>query len=226
MIVDSMTFEEIHNELKTELTVCDKRFAIEQNKYRRAILKREKFPVVYAPIEYTTPKKNTALIYVEAKSKSDARFPLLTTIVYYRRKKGLYAVMLVQPNKGDIMSVIYTPHFFARYKQRFLNKDISSLEVIKAYFVNNPAIICDVDKNNELDGTVREGYVFGKVIKDDIWLVKTFITKDMMKGEQVKFDKKFMEQLDVIKKLKTDTKFSKLNPLTKLFVEQQFSSLK
>lgn len=185
MIVPAMSVTEIHNELVKDYDNCISRIDRDFKHYRRAIIKSTKFPMYFKPIDYTTPSRNKFVILVEAESKKNANDLLITLIGYYLRPEGIYAAMIVPSKNGDKKICIYPPHFFERYKERYLQNDLSALEVIKQYFKINSAITFEVREEAGFRGVCRDGYILGKILSHNILIVKTFVTIKMLKGEQV-----------------------------------------
>ena len=184
MIVTSMTDEELLAEVSKDYSSCVNRVKKDFNIYRRAIIKSSKFPIYFKPIEYTSPRNNRFLLFIEAKSKKDSTGPFMTFVTYFLKPEGIYAIM-IYPNSNNSKSItIYPPHFFERYKERYLEKDIDTLEAIKEFFKYNSANIIQFTEGTYYRGSCNHGFVFGEKLGENINILKTFITKDMLKGDQ------------------------------------------
>lgn len=92
---------------------------------------------------------------------------------------------------------IFSPHFFSRYRTRFLkDENVSTLNVIKRYFKINPtAFPSDVEHNDSLTFTCNEGVLFGKISCDNVVVVKTFVSFDMLYSSQKEFKEACLDAL-------------------------------
>lgn len=178
MIVASMTDDELLAEVSKDYSSCVNRIEKSLNVYRRAIIKSSKFPIYFNPIEYTSPRNNMFLLFVEGKSKKDATCPFMTFVAYYLKPEGMYAIMVFPSRFNSKKIVIYPPHFFERYKERYLEEDIATLDAMKEYFKFNSANILQFSEGNYYRGSCNHGFVFGEKLGDNINIIKTFITKE------------------------------------------------
>lgn len=208
MIVPAMSVAEIQNELYKDYKNCISIVEKNKNLYRRGIIKASKFPIYFKPIEYTSPSRNNFLIYVDAKSKKDALIPFVTVVGYYQRPEGIYAAMIIPFHSGKFNVLIYPPHFFKRYKERYVKEDLSSLELIKIFFKNNPTYILQTVENDNFRGTCNQGFVFGSFLNPTISIVKTYISNDMLKGDQTNLNKILSKELSDYSELSKNPKFS------------------
>ena len=83
----------------------------------------------------------------------------------------------------------FTPHFFSRYAER-MGIDLTGLELIRRFFERNPnrmykGAVRTVGelKREEVYFTCEDGVGIGLV--GDMFEIRTFITHDMLKGEQI-----------------------------------------
>lgn len=196
MITETMTDFEIYEEVRKEHGLIISYVDRIAPKYRRPILKSNKFPIYFNPIEYETKKGNKYLIFIEARCKKDCNSFLYTIICIYN-KSGLNAVMLNSNNTIASNITIYSPHFFSRYRTRFLKDEkISTLDVIKRYFKINPtAYPSDVEDSNSLALTCNEGVLFGKISDRNVVVVKTYVSFDMLYSSQNDFKEACLEAL-------------------------------
>jgi len=180
-----MTANEIQVELSRDFDNCMDRVEIECRKIRRPIIKSKKFPIYFEPVEYVSPRNNRYLIFLEANSKKNALSPIITTVALYNRHDGLYAATIIRMHGYTNKVCIYPPHFFKRYKERILNKNVPTIEAIKLFFKNNGSIAGDILDNNNFMGSCKEGFVFGTIISYTLDIFKTIISNKMLKGYQV-----------------------------------------
>lgn len=185
MIVESMTVNDIQVELSKDFDNCMDKVEIECRKIRRTIIKSKKFPIHFEPVEYISPQRNRYLIFLEANSKKNAEYPIITTVALYNKHDGLYAAAISKLHGSIIKVNIYPPHFFQRYKERILCENVTTMEAIKLFFRNNSNIAGDMTNENEFRGSCKEGFVFGTTISYTIDIFKTIISNNMLKGTQI-----------------------------------------
>jgi hypothetical protein len=65
-----------------------------------------------------------------------------------------------------------------------LGRDIDTLDSIKEFFRFNSANIIQFTEGNYYRGSCNHGFVFGEKLNENINILKTFITEDMLKGDQ------------------------------------------
>lgn len=215
MIVPSMSLTEIHKELTRDYDYCLARIKRDMNQYRRSIIKSSKFPMQFKPIEYVSPSRNHFIILIDAKSKKQANTPFFCIVGYYLRPEGIYAALLIPKIGGGKRIILYPPHFFERYKQRYLNEDVCTLDAIKTYFKVNSTNIIEFGENNKFRGSCYQGLILGEKLCDDILIIKTFVSKEMLKGEQIENNDKIVNQLSILNELKSNKNYTD-NMLIKL----------
>lgn len=208
MIVPAMSVTEIQKELSKEYDYCLARIQRDMNQYRRAIIKSSKFPMCFKPVECVTPSRNHFIMFLEAKSKRNANDLYITFVGYYLRPEGIYAAMLLPSYGGEKKIIIYPPHFFERYKQRYLNEDVCTLDAIKTYFRINPTNMLEFVDAKKFRGSCNQGFVFGEMLTSNIFIIKTFVSKEMLKGEQVDLNDRLLNQLSDLNDSKISLNYS------------------
>lgn len=186
-----MTAEELLDEIRADypnvLTISDGKDA----KVIRIIKKSVLFPVrIHSFV--TTVRKNKWLILWEAHSKKeigdDCR---ISFVCYHDTGHGKYAYMPTFVN-GKMVLLAFPPHIFSRFAER-MEINFAGTKLIKRYFEMNNSYSFNFS-TEEVDGgrrenvfaTCREGIAMGfKAVGLDVFLLKTFITYDMCKGEQI-----------------------------------------
>lgn len=200
MIVDSMTYEEIISEFKKDwenyFPNVLPRF-MNDSKYRRYMLKEAKdnVPVFFKPIELTSNRGNKYILQINSKGRSDYKRGglMFLLLMYYHRPEGIYAVMRCPQSSWDLKEAsynIYIPHLFDRYREREL-QDIHKpkMQTIIEFFKNNGVgRYIDVTNDKYDDNiffTITNGVLLGGKLDDGNTLLRTYITFDMLRGEQI-----------------------------------------
>lgn len=184
MIVHSMDELAVINEIAADYINIIRYSDFKNKSFSRAVLKSNKFPLLM-DVEYMSPMKNKWIILYKAKSKSyvDKR-PKIVTIVTYDTPHGKYAIMPTITTTHTAIYVFFTPHFFSRYGQRMhINK--TGVDLIKHYFRQNHGYAFCKHPNGGISATAFEGMGLGIPTENGNFLLKTFISKDIFKGEQV-----------------------------------------
>ena len=191
MIVDSMTHEEVYQELAKEREAVTTWWRHQLNDQRRRALKCTRFPMCIWK-EYTSPRKNRYLFFSRVFDKH-MRIILTGTAVIRHNSDGLTVYTTWLSDQRLISPMVLTPHMWKRYAERAKVSE-HGIELIKHYFVNNPngkdsdnqkVVGRSVRWNGEdhLSCCVPEGVLLGQEF-DKYYLVRTFITYDMTTGMQ------------------------------------------
>lgn len=192
MILPTMTYDEIINEVKDDLSfvldVSDRKDA----KVRRLIQKATQFPCRLHSF-ITSKRKNKWLIMWEAKNKKGiGDDSLFTFACILDTLKGKFVIM---PSfvHGEFTPIIFLPHFFQRFAQR-MNLSLTGDDLIRRYLQFNAHFSIETKEQriNEqtieiiATGTTEEGVGLGyKIGRENGFLFKTFITYDMARGSQI-----------------------------------------
>lgn len=115
----------------------------------------------------------------------------MTFVTVYNTPHGLYAIMVSWVD-GKPELIFYPPHFFSRFRER-THKSVSGIDLIILFFRHNKSYVYETkhvpvseDKARmELYGSTRDGVALGFRTSESNIMFKTFITYDMLKGEQV-----------------------------------------
>jgi hypothetical protein len=162
-----------------------------EKKLRRLAIKANRFPV-YAHSFYTSPRKNKWIIFFEARSKKEVGDNCrICCTTYFNTKHGTYAV-LVTFTEGKQHLILYPPHFFSRFASR-CGIELHGVDLIVRFFQYNYNYVftfkdVPLGENTyrrEVYGTAKEGVALGFLTDNANVLFKTFITYDMLKGEQI-----------------------------------------
>lgn len=191
MIVHTMTEKEIEKEVLNDMFNAFRWEDKNHNKFRRLVLKSSRFPIYFYHV-YDSPKKNRWLILMEARNRKEigdnSRVTYVTT---YNSPHGVYAIMVSFVNKNSQL-VFFPPHFFKRFRERTGRKD-TGMKLLINYFRHNSGFVYDtvitsVGNDNyitEIAGSTRDGVALGILSIHNNVLFKTFVTYDMLQGEQI-----------------------------------------
>lgn len=191
MIIPTMTEKELIVEVTADYLNAFRYSDHIDKKFRRIVIKSTKFPV-RACYEYLSPRKNKWLIFCESRSKKEVLDnSRITLVAIYNTDFGLHAVMGTFTN-GKMHYIIYPPHFFSRYRSR-TGSELSGIPLMKQFFKANYSYVYEVkdvqleeDKYiREVYGSTKEGVALGLFSIEGNILFKTFVTYEMLKGEQI-----------------------------------------
>ena len=193
MIVDSMTHEEVYVELERDMESISRWWWHQKESIRRRVLKSTRFPI-QVWFEYTSPRKNRYLFYTRIFEKRMRHMLTGVTALRYT-PEGLTVYTSWMNGQRLIQPMVLLPHMWKRYQDPERgNVQKSGVELVKHYFMynshgkdtqNNRVMAKSVRWNGEDHQAccVNDGVLLGHV-KDDIYIVKTFITYDMTCGLQ------------------------------------------
>ena len=198
MIVDSMTHEEVYQELEREREAVTTWWRHQLYGQRRRALKCQRFPMQIWK-EYTSTRRNR---YVFFSRVFDKRMKtILTGVAVIRHTSDGLTVYTTWLNDQKLISpMVLLPHMWKRYAERAKVGE-HGIELIKHYFLNNPH---GMDSDNQrvvgrsvrwngedhLSCCVTDGVLLGQEF-DKYYMVCTFITYDMTTGmQQAEFEDK------------------------------------
>ena len=107
--------------------------------------------------------------------------------IAYTLVNGRYGRYLVRPMSGSsgFFLIIYIPHFFKRYRQRMNLGDKLKPEQLMRRYMRNNITAYNVGDNGDVEIVTEEGIALGYFIFPRLMFVKTFITHEMSKGDQI-----------------------------------------
>jgi hypothetical protein len=205
MYVESMSFEEIRREFDKEETVMSNKIWLHSGHVLRQ-MRKTKMTALDKYFEWTSPNKNKWTYHYTidlTKPKADQFFVSLYCIFFTERS---YAVLSYSKNTGRIS--YFTSHFFTRYFERENLSHANYHDVIRKFMtVNTHFITSPVKKifEGKFDVFIqlKSGAAFGSLHSAiDLVQMRTYITNDMLKGDQVALSKALDEkfQLGVLRK--------------------------
>lgn len=188
LVMDKMTNLEIFNELVNDAPHVTGIVEHAFMKYRREILKRTKFPVVFKAMDYVSPKKNHWFVIFRAFSRKDADAPVINYACTADSKDGFYAFMVSQFNEETAI-LLFPPHLFKRYRERFLNGSMTlkGVELIKYFFSRNPTFQSDetMDDKKIINTSCEDGVLLGEEKEKNFIVQGTYLTYEMLRGRQI-----------------------------------------
>ena len=191
MIVDSMTHEEVYQELERDREAVTKWWRHQLDDLRRPVKKSTVFPRRFWR-EYTSPRKNRYLIFTRIFDKHMKM--ILTGIGALRRtSEGLTVYTTWLQDQKLISPMVLIPHMWKRYAER-VGVDKKGIDMVKHYFAHNAhgkdshnqrVVGRSVRYNGEehLACCVNDGVLLGQQY-GDMFVARTFITYDMCTGLQ------------------------------------------
>ena len=188
LIVDNMTNREMYNEILEDAPNVTVKLEHTLAKYRREIIKKTRFPVIFKAMDYISPKKNHWIIIIRAFSKKDADVPVINYACVANAKGGFYAFMVSWYNNAWTI-IMFPPHLFQRYRDRFLegDKTLTGIDLIKYFFSRNRRLESDENVTDKriINTSCEDGVCFGEEKEKNFIVLKTFVTYEMLKGKQI-----------------------------------------
>ena len=191
MIVDSMTHEEVYQELEREREAVTTWWRHQLNDQRRRALKCRQFPY-HIWREYTSTRKNRYVFFSRVFDKHMKT--ILTGVAVIRHTSDGMTVYTTWLGDQKLISpMVLMPHFWKRYTER-AKVEKHGIDLLKHYFMNNPhgkdsdnqrVVGRSVRWNGEdhVSCCVTDGVLLGQQ-SGRIYIVRTFITYDMCSGLQ------------------------------------------
>ena len=163
--------------------------------YRRRVKKATHFPFAYIATFKSSRGNKYKVIVTPTDKKSGLTNPILSVYTTLDTKEGTYILRYdwVRDNVS-----IFTPHFFKRYRERFLKDETLSPENVRDKFLlrNQNLSSSNLDTKEDI-GTCRDGYVYIRRKDKHTNICVTFVSPDLLKEEQ---QRERVTLLEVIKK--------------------------
>lgn len=198
MIVDTMTFSEVANELLIDWCtygINKKDGMIDRKKCRKAILSRGKNGEAqyFSKLEFVSKRNNSFVMLPYSNGRSQYKKKGLQLMVFsIFRYQGRMMVARIMNNYTVIC--LFEGHVFKRYNERYANTDtLITKEGVIDFFKNNLLMqnrqqILERE-DSDVFCMIPDGILFGKMLNPRTVLYKTFITKEMAKGKQIELMK-------------------------------------
>lgn len=180
MIFRDMTDEQLLKNLQEDILMVARKFALSKGSaYRRAVLKCNKFPLYFPPVEIKSRAQNRWMIYPYAESRKDANRPLgryLCRQTAWRTEFWYALIWDDERNKFHDMIIVLTHHLIQRFKER-MKLDKWGVDLLTEFIHHKPDNYIKNDKDNTFSMRIKGGIVLG-VIDGKKWIHKTFIPFD------------------------------------------------
>ncbi len=146
----------------------------------------------------TTSLNHCILMSSLGKKDFKEKGPFYVIYSYFYKDYGLYAFLFL--SQKELNMAVYTPHFFDRYRERFLkDPTMDKMKVIERFFTYNGLSDIVFVKNekyqNSFFGRCKDGVVLGTRYSDKIIEIKTFLSDDELKDEQIDWSNHTFESL-------------------------------
>lgn len=151
----------------------------ERADYIRAVKKAPKFPFNYIS-HFKTERGNryTIILTPTDKKRGGLINPLLSVYTKLNTDEGEYML------RYDMVwnhVIVFTPHFFSRYRSRFLkNDELSAKEVIDTFAKRNMNVANSKTDEKEFVGACKDGYIHIRIKDKELSIAVTFIGFDTL----------------------------------------------
>lgn len=194
MLVPSMTLEEMRKDLEKDFPiVCRKGQYVYEKLLKQLAPRRDE--EYYRTFDYYSKHKNTWIFSLIVSKKK----PSVHAMVYFYGKRGLTGI---RKSVSDGSMAYYTAHFFKRYNERLNLGFVFPEDIIRAYLKENPVYNTNLLEEfkpglYKIFSSTKSGILLGTYDKHIQFLkINTFISRDMLKGDQVARDMQLKKQLD------------------------------
>ena len=196
MILPTFTEKEFEKEFFEDFKNVLRYMEYKKRKFQKAIRSANHFPIKTKFIEYSSPMKNTWNVQLQCDSKKSE--PTIKIILLHSDKKGKRCATLATKINNRPIMVQYLAHFFERCKER-KNIQLFGVDLIQHYFNVTDGSGSNMKPSNgkygsnyDIASETSEGIELGTATHIGL-LIKTFITHEMAKGNQVEEFEKLKE---------------------------------
>lgn len=195
MILSNFSEIQIKNEIAEDMKNVLRYSDYKDGKFRRMVLKAGAFPVRMS-FFYTSPRKNRWIVIYEARKKKEfGDYLRMTSVCLYRDSHGFTCAVMPTTTNGNYHFNFYPAHFFKRYKERNGN-DATGEDLIREFFRLNFSYVYEFKESRmfagvgnvamtEVFGSCHEGVAMGVMTGEQNIIMRTFVSYDMLKGEQI-----------------------------------------
>lgn len=194
MLVEAMTEKEAVSEITSEFpTLLEYTDKVLDKLFRKDVLKSRVFPI-FRRWRWKSRKGNSWTIIYEARNRKEIGD--MSRITFYV-SANFRSKLVFMPTwtDGKLQFIIYPAHFFQRFSER-CEIELSGPDLTDRFFKLNSSYVFETKesiiekdgekfKKVEVYGSAKEGVALGLMTECGNILFKTFVTYDMLKGEQV-----------------------------------------
>lgn len=197
IITDSFDYSDLVRVLDQDEAFVHHQIDALQPKYWRLLLKaKPKGMKIFAPVMVKGNRGIDYLIYMMSHDWLKTKKQRMADYMYfgiYRQSDGFHLVGFLYLDSNPLAKpekAFFTPHFFDRYRERTgLPMEMSKMEVMKDWIMKNLHLNSDVQGNEKYPNGIfcayPSGIALGRELPDGNSEMKTFITYEMLRGEQV-----------------------------------------
>lgn len=197
MFVESMTFEEIRQEFEKDKKTLISKIVHHSNEVIK-LMRKTNMSRYERYFDYTSPRKNKWIYHFFCDQPKGKKFRV--NMYCYFHTHNSYAVISYAHNIDQL--IYMSGHFFTRYFQREKPGHETMHDIVRLYLSENSELIVQGIKE-EKPGTkiwqafvqssrgVGLGYLYQNV---NVVEMRTFVTNDMLKGDQVTLSKQLEER--------------------------------
>lgn len=225
MIIDTMTIEEVANEIVNDWNenaygYFMRVLASRNKKHRRMVIKSDsKKTIFFKPIEYRSVRNNRFVALPYSISQSDFKKRGLVSLYYatsyYKSQKYLFLIQHDMCNSLKFCTTIFVPHSLKRYTERCLKNtnvlvdENLYVEVLKRNATMYYEVI-DTPKGKRECMEAEDGMFYGERINSRDFLIKTYISgNEFFNNQKIIHDKTTSEIEDYLEE-KSFLNFTKL----------------
>lgn len=191
MLLHSLTPTQIHKEVKEDYAVVMASINRKRNPIRRLLLQGNKYPSYVHDTSARTKNGNCWHYLVTALNKEKTKHPFVTLWTTYETPWGRGAFRIYPTPLNPCGRVFnYTPHFFSRFHERFVTthtkEGFVTPDTVKGFMCDNLHVNLRIkrNENNRFEGQIKDGYIFGDYLGNEVFLVKTFVNYDKLFDDQ------------------------------------------
>lgn len=191
-----MTYKEVVDAIDRELELIVPKIEEAKRRFESLVKKARRYPVE-RHLQIESRYKTTFHVIFRALKRSSWDNPVLLIYVPFFRSDGMYVAYV---SKSRHKTVIFTSHFFTRYRERILGGDTTTPtpEMVKQFLASNfDMLLTEATENfvkkvdryeQECKGTpfacvMPQGCGFGELDGDAV-IVRTIISNDMLRDGQ------------------------------------------
>lgn len=208
MILLSMSEDEVMKQFTEDFEEIIQITKQNYKKFKKETMRRCVFPIHFKPIDHISNNNNKWKILTNSYERTKNPKSTMFCVIESSFGTHILKAAFVNNNMSQLNIFKYTPHFFSRYSER-KNLGLHGMELVIYYFIRNTDYRIEMheptEKNSEyikeIFGTTSDGVTLGVVNKHMNIIFRTFITPEMLKGEQVRkhsdFEKIRKEMYDI-----------------------------